>query len=237
MTAIPAHVVAEPLYDREDWWNPRSRAFRSLRSVSAFRFELLQRWLGTDWRGRTVVDLGCGGGFLTVPLVRAGARVIGVDVAPRALRSARRELGEGWVPVVGDLAAPPIRPASADVVILADVLEHVADPKAVVAAAAALLRPGGHLFVNTIARTLQSRWFAIRLAEGLGYVPAGTHRWEQFVTPEELRTMGLAAGLDPMASLGERPSWWRTLWSGAIVLRPSRSMALGYAMLFKAGGE
>lgn len=236
MTAIPAHVSAEPLYDREDWWNPQSRAFRSLRSVSAFRFELLQRWLGTDWRGRTVVDLGCGGGFLTVPLVRAGARVIGVDMAQRALRSARRELGEGWVPVVGDLRAPPIRPASADIVILADVLEHVAEPKAVVAAASALLRPGGHMFVNTISRTSQSRWLAIRLAEGLGYVPAGTHRWELFVTPGELRAMGVAAGLDPVASLGEVPSWWRTLWRGEIVLRASHSMALGYAMLFRATG-
>lgn len=225
-------AVEEPLFDRDGWWHPQSKAFASLRSVSTFRLELLQEWVGPDWAGRTVVDLGCGGGLLAIPLVRHGARVVGVDLAQRALRSARRELAAGWLAVVGALEAPPVQPGSADVVLLADVLEHVDDPAAVVARAAALLRPGGRLFVNTIARTTRSKWLAIRLAEGLGYVPRGTHRWEQFVAPAELQAMAASAGLTQLQQVGEAPRLLATVWKGAVVLRRSASLAVGYAMLF-----
>lgn len=230
-----AAVETEPLFDRDGWWHPASRAFASLRSVSEFRLQLLQEWLGGAVRGRTIVDLGCGGGLLAVPLVRLGARVVGVDLAMRALRSARGELAAGWLPVVGALEAPPIQSASADVVLLADVLEHVADPAAVVQQAAALLRPGGHLFVNTIARTTQSRWLAITLAEGLGYVPRGTHRFEQFVNADELRRMATASGLETVAAVGESPRILATIWRRAVVLRRSRSLSVGYAMWFAKG--
>lgn len=232
MNAIAA---SEPLFDRDGWWHPQCRAFASLRSVSQFRLALLREWLGENWRGRTVVDLGCGGGLLAVPLARAGARVIGIDVAPRALRSARREQPDGWLPVVADLVTPPIPAASADVALLADVLEHVDDPAAVVRAAATMLRPGGSLFVNTIARTRRSRWLAIRLAEGLGYVPRGTHRWEQFVDPPEVAAAAAAGGLVQVAAVGESPRLLSTLVRGAIVLRKSKSFAVGYAMLFRRG--
>ena len=90
-----AAVETEPLFDRDGWWHPASRAFASLRSVSEFRLQLLQEWLGGAVRGRTIVDLGCGGGLLAVPLVRLGARVVGVDLAMRALRSARATLCPG----------------------------------------------------------------------------------------------------------------------------------------------
>ncbi len=226
-------LATEPLFDRDGWWNPACRAFASLRSVSTFRLQVLEQWLTANWRGRTVVDLGCGGGLLAVPLARAGARVVGVDVAKMALRAARREDAPPWLAVVGDMNNPPLRAGSADVVLLADVLEHVTDPAAVVRAAAVLLAPGGHLFVNTIARTRRSRWLAIDLAEGLGYVPRGTHRWEQFLDPEEVERMAAAAGLLPVATVGEAPRLLATLWRGAVVLRASRSRAVGYAILFR----
>lgn len=228
-------TAAAPLFDRDGWWQPSCRAFASLRSVSSFRLQLLERWLSGGWRGRAVVDLGCGGGLLAIPLVRAGARVVGVDVAVRALRAARHELAAGWLAAVGDLNTPPIAPASADLVLLADVLEHVDDPARVVREAASLLRPGGRLFVNTIARTRRSSWLAIRIAEGLGYVPRGTHRHERFVAPRELEAMAAANGLARVAVVGETPRLLATLWRRAIVLRPSRSLAVGYAMLFAKG--
>ena len=228
-------AASEPLFDRDGWWHPQCRAFASLRSVSQFRLALLQEWLGDSWRGRTVIDLGCGGGLLSVPLARAGARVLGIDLAPRALRSGQREQPNGWLPVVADLTAPPVPAASADVVLLADVREHVRDPAAVVRAAATMLRPGGSLFVNTIARTVRSRWLAIRLAEGLGYIPRGTHRWEQFVDPAEVEQAAQTAGLQKVAAVGESPRLLATLLRGAIVLRKSRSFAVGYAMWFRRG--
>lgn len=223
---------ADAQFDREDWWQSDSRAFASLRSVSAYVLRALEEWLGTSWAGRTVIDLGCGGGLYAVPLARAGARVVGVDVARGALRAARRQLPAGWLAVAGDLAVPPVCAGRADVVLLTDVIEHVADPAQVVQQAAALLRHGGYLFVNTIARTWRSRWLAIRLAEGLGLVPRGTHRWEKFINPPELEAMATAAGLRLVAVRGQAPRVFATLWQGAIALRPSRSLAVSYSMLF-----
>lgn len=226
-------VAAEPQFDRTGWWDPACRAFRSLRSVSTFRLELLHRWLPGSWRRRLVVDLGCGGGLLGVPLAAAGATVVGVDLARTALQAAAQRGQAGFLPVAGDLGAAPIADRSADLVLLADVLEHVADPGAVVAAAARLLRPGGHLFVNTIHRTLQSRLFAITLGEGLGFIPRGTHRWRQFVTPTELDTSAQRAHLRLVRRTGERPLLGATLRQGAVVLRESSSLAVGYAALYR----
>lgn len=225
--------AATPLFDRDGWWDERCREFASLRAVSAFRLELLQRWLPSGPNGRTVVDLGCGGGLLAAPLAVAGARVVGVDLARQALAAGKRREVATYLPVAGDLLHTPIAAGAADLVLLADVLEHVADPRAAVAEAARLLRPGGHLFVNTIHRTLRSRLLAITLGEGLGFIPRGTHRWSDFVTPTELDTMAAAQRLVRIARTGEAPRLWRTLQSRAVVLRESKSLAVGYAALYR----
>jgi len=220
------------LFDRDGWWDPKCRAFASLRSVSAFRLELLRRWWPGSWQGRTVVDLGCGGGLLAVPLAEAGARVVGVDLARRALQEARRRQVPAFLPLVGDLACVPVAPASADLVLLADVLEHVDHPAAAVSEAARLLRPGGLLFVNTIDRTVRSRLFAIVLGEGLGFIPRGTHVWQRFVRPDELEAMAATAGLVRRQRTGEAPRLLRTVSARAVVLRESRTLAVGYAALY-----
>jgi len=213
---------AEPLFDRDGWWDVQCRAFASLRSVSSFRLALLRRWLPGEWGQRRVVDLGCGGGLLAVPLARAGARVVGVDLARQALRDGAAQQQDRFLPVAGDLAAPPVAAARADLVLLADVLEHVADRASVVAAAAGLVRPGGHLFVNTIHRTLRSRLFAITLGEGLGYIPRA-----------ELDHLAHGAGLRLVERTGEKPALLATLRARAVVLRETTSLAVGYAALYR----
>lgn len=226
-------ATAEPLFDRADWWDEGARAFASLRSVTTFRLELLRQWLPQGFAGRTVVDLGCGGGLLAVPLAREGAHVVGLDLAAKALRAAAAQQTERLLAAQADLQELPLAERSADVVLLADVLEHVDDPAAVVAQAARVLRPGGALFVNTIHRTLRSRVFAITLGEGLGFIPRGTHQWRKFVRPDELDAMARAAGLVRVQRAGEAPRLLATLRAGAVVLRPSKSLAVGYAALFQ----
>ncbi|MBL8733802.1 MAG: 3-demethylubiquinone-9 3-O-methyltransferase [Planctomycetes bacterium] len=223
----------QALFDRSGWWDEDCRAFASLRALSSFRSALLARWLGDALREAVVIDLGCGGGLLSVPLARAGARVLGVDLATQALGVARQQGGERLLAVRGDLEAAPVGDGVADVVLLADVLEHVADPAAAVGEAVRLLRRGGHLFVNTINRTLRSRLFAITLGEGLGYIPRGTHCWRDFIRPAELDAMASAAGCVRVRRVGEKPRLLATLQKGHIEVRETRDLAVGYGALYR----
>lgn len=221
------------LFARSGWWNDAEHDFASLRSVSRFRLQLLQHWLGGDAAGLTVVDLGCGGGLLAVPLARLGARVFGVDRALPALQDACRQECAGFTAVAADLAAVPLRDGIADLVLLADVVEHLRTPAAAIASAARLLRPGGHLFVQTINRTFAARLLAIWLGEGLGLIPRGTHDHHLFVRPDELRRMAEACGLVPQHVLGESPRLWTSLRERRVVLRQSSSQRVAYAMWLK----
>ncbi|HLQ38867.1 MAG TPA: bifunctional 2-polyprenyl-6-hydroxyphenol methylase/3-demethylubiquinol 3-O-methyltransferase UbiG [Planctomycetota bacterium] len=220
------------MYQRRGWWDPRCRAFASLRRVNAFRLQLLQEWL-PELAGRTVVDIGCGGGLLAAPLAAAGAHVLGVDRAPTALADARAHSGPRARFVAGDARALPVKGGTADLVLLADVLEHVTPVAPLLREAVRLLRPGGMLFVSTINRTWRARWLAVTLGEGLRLLPRGTHDPRLFLRPEELLAMAANCGLVPVRQTGERPALLRTLLARAIVLRPAASLAIGYNMLFR----
>jgi 2-polyprenyl-6-hydroxyphenyl methylase/3-demethylubiquinone-9 3-methyltransferase len=155
--------------------------------------------VGAPLAGVSLLDVGCGGGLFAEPLARLGADVIGIDPAPAAIGAARRHAEETGaelayrVAAVEDLAAEPQR---FDVVCAMEVVEHAADPKALVASAASLIEPGGLLLASTLNRTLKSFALAIVGAEYLlRWLEPGTHRWEQFVTPIELTGFARAAGL------------------------------------------
>jgi 2-polyprenyl-6-hydroxyphenyl methylase/3-demethylubiquinone-9 3-methyltransferase len=216
------------------WWDPADRTYASLRAVNEVRLQILRGWLAElGAAARVVADLGCGGGLMAVPLAQAGARVLGVDRSRPALAAAAAQRQRGAAFVAGDVAAAPLRAAGADLVLLCDVLEHVADPAAAVAEAARLLRPDGLLFVNTINRTLRARLLAVVLAEGLRLIPRGTHDPARFVRPAELAAMTRSAGLRAERWRGERPRLWASLRARAVRVRPGRSLAVGYCALFR----
>ena len=225
------------LYERHaaDWWDPSSPAFRSLHAVNEFRVALLGDWLGTRLAGQVVVDLGCGGGLLSEPLARAGARVVGVDLSRGSLRAASDRVGPRFVQ--GDVLRAPLADATADVVLLADVLEHVHDVPAVLREAARLLKPGGACYVNTINRTRRATWLAVRIAEGVRLVPRGTHDPKLFVPPDELRQQAWRVGLVLDELQGESVSLWRTLRRWAVSLERSADLSVGYSALFRKGVE
>jgi 2-polyprenyl-6-hydroxyphenyl methylase/3-demethylubiquinone-9 3-methyltransferase len=226
------------LYDRhgDEWWVPGARAFASLQRVNEYRLRQLEAWCG-DWLcGATVVDLGCGGGLLAEPLAARGARVVGVDLSLPSLRCAAARRRPGCRYACGDAARAPLAGASADLVLLADVLEHLADGGAAVAEAARLAKPGGQVFVGTINRTHRARWLAVTLAEGLGLVPRGTHDPDLFVAPDQLRAWAEQHGLRIAAMRGEVPKLWRTVRDRAITFRASRSLAVSYSALLEKRG-
>ena len=227
------------IYEREAaaWWDTDSRTFRSLRAVKRFHEQRIVEALHAHVGARfdCAIDLGCGGGLLSVALAAHGERVIGVDTSAASLavaRAAALRLERACEFVRGDVCDVPLASDAADLVALSDVIEHVADKRRVLAEAARLVRRGGLVYVNTLARGWRARLFAVEVAERLGYVPRGTHRHERFVQPAELGAMAAAAGLREVARCGEAPRLWATVRTGAVQLRASASMAVGYAMLF-----
>lgn len=170
------------------WWDIEGES-RPLHDLNPVRFAYIVERV--PLKNAHVLDVGCGGGILTEALARAGAKTIGIDLAPRVLEVARLHLLESKLQVdyreisVEDLAHD--RPASFDVITCMELLEHVPDPVSIINACTHLLKPGGRLFLSTINRTPAAFALAIAGAEYvLNLLPRGTHHYAQFIRPSEL---------------------------------------------------
>jgi len=150
-------------------------------------------------RGLRILDIGCGGGILSEPLARLGAQMVGADPAEANIEVARTHAEESGLKIdyrattAEDLAAARER---FDVVLAMEVVEHVVDVGAFIATCAMMVKPGGLMVAATLNRTLKSFAFAIIGAEYvLRWLPRGTHRWDKFVTPQELEDAIERSGL------------------------------------------
>ena len=182
------------------WWDPNSE-FKPLHDINPLRLNYIDERVSLA--GKNVVDVGCGGGLLSEGMALRGGHVIGIDMGEAPLSVARLHSLDSGVQVdyrqttVEALAADPEHAGQYDVVTCLEMLEHVPDPGSVIKACAALLRPGGHLFVSTINRNPKSFLFAIVGAEYvLKMLPKGTHEWKKFIRPSEMSDYLRHAGLD-----------------------------------------
>lgn len=180
------------------WWDPESE-FKPLHAINPLRLNWIIRQAGS-LAGKSVLDVGCGGGILAESMAQAGAQVTGIDLAQQSLTVAKLHGLESGVAVdyqaisAEDMAAQ--RPAQFDIVTCMEMLEHVPDPGSVVRACASLVKPGGHVFFSTLNRNPKSFLFAIVGAEYLlRMLPKGTHSYENFIKPSELAAAARQAGL------------------------------------------
>jgi 2-polyprenyl-6-hydroxyphenyl methylase/3-demethylubiquinone-9 3-methyltransferase len=180
------------------WWDPSSE-FRPLHEINPLRLE----WINSraPLAGKTVLDIGCGGGILAESMARKGADVTGIDLSEKALKVADLHSLETGVQVRYELisaeAMAAREPSRYDVVTCMEMLEHVPDPTAIVHACATLVKPGGHVFFSTINRNPKSYLYAVLGAEYiLHLLPKGTHDYAKFITPAELAQSIRNAGLD-----------------------------------------
>ncbi len=179
------------------WWDPQGPQ-KALHALNPARLDYVARRAALS--GVAALDVGCGGGLLSEAMAREGAAVTAIDLAPELVKVARLHGLESGVRVdyrlqsVESLAAE--RPGSFNVVTCMEMLEHVPDPSAIVAACATLLKPGGRLFLSTLNRTPAAFALAILGAEYVArLLPRGTHRYRDFIKPSELAGWLRAAGL------------------------------------------
>ncbi|HYA07784.1 MAG TPA: bifunctional 2-polyprenyl-6-hydroxyphenol methylase/3-demethylubiquinol 3-O-methyltransferase UbiG [Xanthobacteraceae bacterium] len=156
--------------------------------------------------GLRVLDIGCGGGVLSEPLARLGAAVVGIDPAEANIAVAQRHAAQAGLDIdYRSTTAEALAQAGEafDIVLAMEVVEHVADVGLFIEAAAALVKPGGLLFVATLNRTVKSFVLAIVGAEYiLGWIPRGTHQWQKFITPNELEIAIAHSGLEIIDQAG-----------------------------------
>jgi 2-polyprenyl-6-hydroxyphenyl methylase / 3-demethylubiquinone-9 3-methyltransferase len=179
------------------WWD-RDGEMRPLHDLNPVRLRYVER--AGSLAELAILDVGCGGGLLAEAMARQGGRVVGLDLAAELVEVARLHALEAGVSVDYrvESAEQHARDAAGryDVVTCMEMLEHVPDPQAVVAALAILVRPGGHVFVSTLNRTARAYAMAILGAEYvLRLLPAGTHTYAKFIRPSELAGWARAAGL------------------------------------------
>ena len=186
------------------WWDPEGE-FRPLHQINPLRLGWIRRHV--ELAGKHVVDVGCGGGILAESMAAAGAKVTGIDMAEGPLAVARLHQLESGAEVdyrrttAEELAAE--QAGHYDVVTCLEMLEHVPDPAAVIAACHDLVRPGGTVVFSTINRNPKSFAFAIVGAEYvLKLLPAGTHEYKKFIKPSELENWSRLAGLSLRRSIG-----------------------------------
>jgi 2-polyprenyl-6-hydroxyphenyl methylase/3-demethylubiquinone-9 3-methyltransferase len=178
------------------WWDPDG-PFRPLHDLNPVRLAYIEQ--RARLRSAQVVDIGCGGGILAEALARKGAQVTGIDLARDALDVARLHALEENVRVNYREASVEMLadelPGAFDIATCLEMIEHVPDPQSVLHAAMALVKPGGWVFVSTLNRTARAFALGIVGAEYLlGLLPRGTHRYDRFIKPSELRRGLVAAG-------------------------------------------
>jgi 2-polyprenyl-6-hydroxyphenyl methylase/3-demethylubiquinone-9 3-methyltransferase len=207
----PAKINDVAMYDEraDAWWNDADPTFAPLKAMAQPRLSFFQRH-AIALAGKHVLDVGAGGGFLSVEMAQRGAHVTALDLAPRALRAARAEASRRALTlaaVAASAEAMPLRDGAFDLVVCTDVLPHIIDKKAVLDELARLVKPGGQLFVATMNRTSLARFVLITLGEDiLGVVARGTHDAATFITPAELAREMSARGLTQLHVEGVGPA-------------------------------
>src|SRR5690348_285461 len=197
------------------WWDPRG-PWATLHRFNPVRLAYIRDRAAAHFdrdparldslKGLRILDIGCGGGILCEPLARLGAGMVGIDPVADSIAAAQHHAGEAGLAIDYRCTTSEALAETGevfDVVLAMEVVEHVADFNLFIGEAAALVKPGGLMFVATINRTMKSFALLIVGAEYiLRWIPRGTHQWDKFITPDELEIAIERSGLSVIGETG-----------------------------------
>ena len=188
-----------------DWWDPRG-ASAMLHKLNPVRLAYVRDWIDQHWaldehsrrplEGKSALDVGCGAGLLAEPLARLGASVTAIDPAAELIAAARDHAARQGLAIDYRVAAVETIEGAFDLITAMEVIEHTADPQQFLNSIAQRLAPDGLLILSTPNATSWSRLITITLAEGIGAIPKGTHDFEKFIAPEQMKQLMANAGLN-----------------------------------------
>jgi len=198
-----------------EWWDPTGK-FAPLHKFNPVRLKFIRETVTAHVRRDakslrpferlSLLDIGCGGGLLSEPMSKMGFKVTGVDPSEKNIGTARAHAAQSGAVVeyrVADAETLAQEGQSFDVVLNMEVVEHVADLRGYLESTAALVKPGGLMFVATLNRTLKALALAKVAAEYiLRWLPPGTHDWDKFVAPDALRAILEDSGLKVLKTQG-----------------------------------
>jgi 2-polyprenyl-6-hydroxyphenyl methylase/3-demethylubiquinone-9 3-methyltransferase len=230
--ADSAHTTVDPAEIERfsriagEWWDPAGK-FAPLHRLNPLRIGYIrdraaQHWQrdalsGVPLQGLSVLDIGCGGGLLSEPMARLGARVTGVDAAARNVGVAARHAEKQGLAIDYRRGTAEALAASGnqfDIVLALEIVEHVADVDLFLKSCGRMVKPGGLLFLSTLNRTAKA--WALAIAGGeyiLRWLPRGTHDWKKFLKPSEVVNGLDAAGIAAQEIVGVVYSPLSRAWS------------------------
>ena len=179
------------------WWDPNGK-FKPLHKFNPIRIEYIKNSIikhfkikaaKTPLKKIDILDIGCGGGLLSEPMCRLGAKVVGIDASKKNIQVAKFHAKKNNLNINYICSSPEILKIKKkfDVILNMEIIEHVDDVNFFIKKSSELLKKNGLMFVATLNKTLKSYVFAIIGAEYImGWLPIGTHDWEKFVKPEDL---------------------------------------------------
>ena len=174
-----------------EWWDINGK-FKTLHHINPTRMEFIKSH--TSLANQKILDVGCGGGILTESLAINGGVVTGIDLAPQSINVAKMHLFESNLKIdyqcIDIVEFANQNPQSYDVITCMELLEHVDNPEYIISNCVKLLKPNGIIFLSTLDKTLKSYLLGVLVAEYiLKLLPKGTHNYEKFIRPADLRHM------------------------------------------------
>ena len=181
-----------------EWWDPSGK-FKPLHKFNPIRIKYIKENIINSFKIKTkkkpldkinILDIGCGGGLLSEPMTRLGADVTGIDASIKNINIAKLHAKKNNLKINYLCSSPEKLKTQKkfDVILNMEIVEHVEDINFFINSCSKLLKKNGLMFVATLNKTLKSYMFAIIGAEYvLRWLPIGTHDWEKFVRPEDLK--------------------------------------------------